>query len=201
LATAQHIKAIEHHLVDPDQFWTVFPVPTLSLADPHFDAQGEWRGRRHAAPFNGRVWPHVNSQIADALGRAAVAFAPHLRPVLAQFLSRFVRMMFHQGDLRRANAHEHYNPLSGQASVYRGIDDHQDGWINDLILQYVLGIRPHESGITIDPFPFELDYAEVTGARVRGATLDVRVEGERVIVAVDGVTREGRLGTPMEVAR
>jgi hypothetical protein len=143
----------------------------------------------------------TNSHIVEALGRAAVAYAPHLRPVVAKLLHRFIHMMFHDGDLKRANCYEHYNPLSGHASVYRGIDDYQHSWVNDLIIQYVAGIRPHDSGITIDPFPFGLDRIELSGARVRGSVIDIAIAGEQVAVTVDGVQREGRLGTPMEVGR
>ena len=75
----------------------------------------------------------------------------------------------------------------------------QQSWVVDLIVQYVLGVRPHDAGITIDPFPFGLDVAELRGLRVRGRTLDVRVEGDRVRVTVDGRVREGALGVAMEV--
>lgn len=201
IATADHLAGLERHLLDPREFWTPFPVPSSSADDPGFSAAAQWKGKRHAGPWNGRVWPTTNSHIVEALAHAAVAYAPHLRAATVQLVQRFVRMMFQDGDLRRPNSHEHYNPFSGHASVYRGIDDYQHSWVNDLIFQYVLGIRPHSSGITVDPFPFGLELAEATGVRVRGSTLGVRVEGERVTVSVDGVAREGRLGVAMEVGR
>ena len=200
LATAEHIAGLERTLLDPARFWTEFPVPSLPLGDPRFNARGEHAGRRRAAPFNGRVWPHANSHLVEALGRAAIAHAPHLRTATAQLLHRFVRMMFHDGVLHGANCHEHYNPITGHASRYRALDDVQQSWVVDLVVQYVLGVRPHDGGVTVDPFPFGLESAELTGLNVRGISLDVRVEGERVLVSVDGRAREGRIGVPMEVA-
>ena len=32
-------------------------------------------------------------------------------------------MMFHGGELHRANSHDHYNPFTGHASLHRGLDD------------------------------------------------------------------------------
>ena len=201
LATAEHLGGLEHNLCDPAQFWTSFPVPTLSAEDPLFDPTGAWKGKRHASPLNGRVWPVVNSHLVEALARASIAYAPHLRVVAAQLLQRFVRMLFHDGDLERANCYEHYNPISGHASLYRGVDDHQRSWVNDLIIQYAAGVRPHASGITIDPFPLGLEMVELSGVSVRGHTIDLRIEGERVMVTVDGAAREGKLGTRMELGR
>src|SRR3712207_7739554 len=48
------------------------------------------------------------------------------------------------------------------------------------------GVRPDDEGILIDPFPFGLELAEMTGIRARGRVVDVRVEGERVAITVDG---------------
>ena len=108
-------------------------------------------------------------------------------------------MMFHDGDLRRPNCFEHYNPLTGQASTYRGIDDYQHSWVNDLLLQYVAGVRAHASGITVDPFPFGLEYAELTNLRVRGVPLTVRIDGARFTVMAGRTRHDGALGTPIEV--
>jgi hypothetical protein len=63
----------------------------------------------------------------------------------------------------------------------------------------VMGIRPHAGGITIDPFPFEVERAEIRGVRVRGRTVGVRIEGERVRVTVDGEGWETVLGKAVEV--
>ena len=199
IATAEHLGGLEHILCDPAQFWTSFPVPSTSADDPAFDPLGVLEGKRHSSPSNGRVWPRINSHAVEALARASLAYAPHLRAVTGHFLLRFVRMMFHDGELERANCYEHYNPFSGRASLYRGIDDHQHSWVNDLIIQYVAGVRPHDAGISIDPFPLGLEIVELTGVRARGMTLDVRVDGDRVRVTVDGVAREGKLGVRMEI--
>lgn len=199
VATAGDVQGLERHLLDPGEFWTPFPVPVTSVDDPFFSAYGEWKGQRQSQPWNGRVWPAVNSNVMDALGATAALHAPALREQAALFLQRFVRMMFHDGDLGRPNAFEHYNPLTGQASLYRGLDDTQRSWVADHIVQFVMGIRPHERGITVDPFPFALERAEITQVHARGRTIDVRIAGRRVVVTVDGETRETTLGEAIEI--
>jgi hypothetical protein len=199
LVGAGDVAGLERHLLDPGEFWTPFPVPVTSVDDPFFSAYGEWKGQRQSQPWNGRVWPSVNSTIMDALGATASSHAPALREEAASFLRRFVRMMFHDGDLQRPNAFEHYNPLTGQASVYRGLDDVQRSWVADHIVQYVMGIRAHESGITIDPFPFALERAEIARVHARGHTIDVRIAGRRVVATIDGIARETVLGEALEI--
>ena len=184
--------------MDPAEFWTPFPIPVTAVNDPFFSAYGEWKGQRQSQPWNGRVWPAVNSSVLQALASAAV-LAPALREETALLLHRFVRMMFHAGDLGKPNACEHYNPLTGQASVYRALDDVQRSWVADHIVSYVMGIRPHDGGVTIDPFPCGLDRAEITGVRARGRTIDVRIDGEHMRISVDGVAHSSALGQPFEI--
>lgn len=199
LVGARDVSGLERHLLDPGEFWTPFPVPVTSVDDPFFSAYGEWKGQRQSEPWNGRVWPAVNSSVMDGLGAVAATHAPALREEAASFLRRFVRMMFHDGELGKPNSFEHYNPLTGQASVYRGLDDLQRGWVADHIVQYVMGIRPHEGGTTVDPFPFGLERAEISGVHARGKRIDVRIAGRRVVVSVDGEARETSLGEAIEI--
>lgn len=198
LVTASDIAGLERHLLDPGEFWTPFPLPVTAVDDPLFSAYGEWKGQRQSQPWNGRVWPGVNSAVMDAFA-AATAHAPALREEAALFLRRFVRMMFRDGDLGRPNAFEHYNPLTGQSSVYRGLDDVQRSWVADHIISYVMGIRPREGGVTIDPFPFALERAEITGVRVRGRTIGVQIDGEHVRIAVDHKADSTVLGRAFDI--
>ena len=142
----------------------------------------------------------TNSHLVEALGRSAREVAPPLRAATATLIRRFVRMMFHDGDLRRANCFEHYNPFTGHASVYRGIDDYQHSWVNDLILHYVMGIHAHDGGITIDPFPFGVEHAEVLDVCARSRRFDVAITGERVRVTCGDRTLESTIGTPIELS-
>ena len=198
VVTARELPGLERHLLDPAEFWTPFPVPVTSIDDLFFSAYGEWRGQRQSQPWNGRVRPAVNSAVLDALAYAS-AQAPALRAEASLFLRRFVRMMFHDGDLARPNAFEHYNPLTGQGSLYRGLDDVQRSWMSDHIISYVMGIRPHTAGITIDPLPCGVERAEIAGVRVRGRTVGVRIDGERVRVTVDAESLQTDLGDPLEL--
>ena len=198
LIEAGEIAGLERHLLDPAEFWTPFPAPVSAIDDPLFSAYGEWKGQRESRPWNGRVWPAVNGMIMEALAGAS-EHEPALRETAALFLRRYVRMMFHDGDLARPNAFEHYNPLTGQGSLYRTLDDVQRSWVADHIVTYVIGIRPHAGGITIDPFPFGLERVEIQRVRVRGREISVQIDSERVRSVIDGKTYECTMGEPLEI--
>jgi hypothetical protein len=200
LADASHLAGLEESLLDPRAFWTTFPVATAPATDERFSRLGARDDVRGEAPFNGPVIPLINAHLIDALARAARAYAPHLRPHVAHLVWRTIRMFFEGADPVRIGAYEFYDPLEGRASVHRAAADSTHSWVIDAIMQYVAGVQPHEGGLTIDPMPFGMELVDLTGARVRGRDVDVRIEGERVTATIDGVRREGRVGTPMEIA-
>ena len=200
LADARHLGGLEDSLLDGEAFWTPFPVATAPANDVRFSRVGA-RGRvRGEAPFSGPVVPLVNSHLIDALARVARAYAPHLRPHVAHLVTRTIRMFFDSGDPGRIGSHEFYDPLEGRASSHRWTSDSTHSWIIDAIVQYVAGVRPHEGGLTIDPMPLGMELVDLSGVRVRGRTVDVRIDGDRVTATIDGVRRDGRLGAPMEIA-
>ena len=123
-----------------------------------------------------------------------------LRRKSAEFITRFVRMMFFDNNPLLPNCFEHYNPASGSPSVYRGIDDYQHSWVNDLILKYVCGIRPEEFSVVIDPFPFHLERVDIDNVVVSGRRLRLQVRGKRFKVWLDGEHHaESTLGKPIQV--
>ena len=187
IVDASHLPGLKAHLFDPGAFWTPFPVPSTAADDPSFSPAAHWRGVRRNCAWSGRVWPMTNSHVAEALGRSALRFAdPELRARTAEFIGRFIGMMFTAGDPSRPNSFEHYHPFTGAPSAYRGIDDYQHSWVVDLIVTYVCGIRPEEDHVAVDPFPFGLRHAAIDGVRVRGRRLAVAVEGKRYAVRVNG---------------
>jgi hypothetical protein len=193
IATRLQLPYLRAHLHDPTTFGTPYPVPASSVDDPWFAAGAEWKGKRTNCPWNGRVWPMTNSHVADALAHAGRTLSADLRAEAADFITQYVRMMFHDGDPKRPNCYEHYNPFTGMPSLYRGIDDYQHSWIVDLILRHVVGVQPEpgaDSALVIDPLPFELNRFRAEDIRVRGHRIDVdwnRTYGFRV--TVDGKER------------
>ncbi|HEY6951833.1 MAG TPA: trehalase family glycosidase, partial [Bacteroidota bacterium] len=196
-----HLAGLKRHLLSPKEFWTPFPVPSTSVDDETFSATPEWKGKRMNCPWNGRVWPMTNSHIAEALATCAIRFNDSsLRNKSAEFIAKFIRTMFFDGDPRRPNCFEHYNPFNGKPSMYRGIDDYQHSWVNDLIIKYVCGIRPEEFSVTIDPFPFGLKSMHIDHVLIRGHELKVQLNGNRFTVWLDGKRHvEGKLGAPVQI--
>lgn len=196
-----HLRGLKRHLLNKKEFWTPFPVPSSSADDEFFSSSPTWKGTRMNCPWNGRVWPMTNSHMAEALASTAIVFSDvALREKAAEFISGFVRMMFFNGNPNRPNCFEHYNPVSGKPSVYRGIDDYQHSWVNDLILKYVCGIRPEEFSVVIDPFPFNIDYVTVDDIMIRGRRIRVQIRGKRFKVWLDGEHHaESVLGRPIQV--
>jgi selenocysteine lyase/cysteine desulfurase len=187
IVDAAHLRGLKRHLLNPREFWTPFPAPSSSADDPTFSAEPRWKGTWMNCPWNGRVWPMTNSHIAEALAEAALRFNDRqLKRKAAEFIAKYIAMMFHDGDPKRPNAFEHYNPFTGAPSIYRGIDDYQHSWIVDLIITYVCGIRPDDAGVTIEPLPFGLTHLFIDNVVVRGHRLSLRLRGERRTVWLDG---------------
>lgn len=197
IADASHTAGLAKHLFNPAEFFTEFPVPSLSADDPRFSAEGEWKSRRAGDPWNGRTHPEATAEVVDAVAHTARALAPELRESAAALLRRFVRMMFHAGELQQVNSFEHYNPFTGHASVYRGADDVQHAWLIDLIIRHIVGVNASSLGITIDPLPLGLELVEIGGLKVRGKSVDILIEGPSVTATIDGEKTAGALGTPM----
>lgn len=201
LVNAPHLSGFVQNLFDPRQFWKPFPVPSSSGQDPLYDPDAAWKGKRMNCPWNGRVWPMTNSHIAEAVARVATQHLPALRAHMVEFLTKSVRMMFWDGDASRPNSFEHYHPVSGRPCAWRGLDDYQHSWVNDLIVQYVVGLRPAGEGhCVVDPMPFGLDGFEAKGLPMQGASVDVAREGEQLVVHVNGrEAARGRVGDPILV--
>jgi hypothetical protein len=187
IVSSEHLGGLQRHLFSRNEFWPAFPVPSTSLDDETFCAEPEWKGKRMNCPWNGRVWPVTNSHLVEALARSAIALDDKtLRERSAELLRRFIRMMFFDGDTARPNCFEHYNPLNGKPSVYRGIDDYQHSWVVDLIIKYVCGIRPTREALVVDPFPFSLLSASIDDVFIRGRRIRVEIDRKKFTVWLDG---------------
>lgn len=175
IVSEEHLRGLKRNLLDPNKFWTPFPVPSLSLEDSLSSEFAEWKGKRHNCPWNGRVWPMTNSHVAEALALSAQRLGDtELQAAAVSFIERFIKMMFFDGDPNRPNCFEHYNPFSGQECYYRGIDDYQHSWVADLILKYVVGLRPAADGsLWFAPLPFGVDHFELDNLEFRGHSIEV----------------------------
>jgi hypothetical protein len=199
LVDAEKVERMLGHLEDRAGFATPFPVPSTAADDPLFDAEGLWKGKRHNCPWNGRVWPMTNSHVVEGLLRQWHRGSERAGRIAAHVLSRFVRMMYHEGDPARPNCYEHYNPFNGHACVFRGIDDYQHSWVLDLLARGVTGVEPGRDALRIHPLPMGLDDARFLG-RLRGHDVDVVVRDKEVKATVDGTVYRTRVGRPVEIA-
>jgi len=187
LVGSEHVAGLESNLLDPRKFWTPWPVPTLSIDDPYFSAEGYWKGKRRYCPWNGRVWPMTNSHLCEALAHVAMTLDPRLTPRLEHLLERFLTMMCYDGDPRRPNCFEHYNPLTGTACLYRGVDDYLHSWIVDLLIKYVVGFRPDlDGGFSIESLCPSVSEWRLSDLPWRDHVLTLERSGGRTTLRLDG---------------
>jgi hypothetical protein len=90
-----------------------------------------------------------------------------------------ITLMFHDGDPARPNSYEHYDPITGTPSLYRGYDDYMHSWIVDLILRHAVGVQPGRDAI--DPLPLEFDWIECTDIPHPRGRMHVRIEKNEVV--------------------
>lgn len=161
--------AVHRHLLNEGEFWTPYPVATAPRNDPTYSPSAIWRGTKRNCPWNGRVWPMVNSHMVETL-----AASPNLdvRKSAGELLMRWVRMMCFADDPTRPNCFEHYNPETGAPSAYRGVDDYMHSWLVDLILRHVCGVDPGAPGFEGPRLDCGLEWLTVSNLRVAGQEVE-----------------------------
>ncbi len=201
LVGGARLETLLDHLEDPRTFGTPFPLPSSSVDDPRFSAEGIWRGKRRNCPWNGRVWPMTTSHVIEGLLRCRRGGSARAGRLAADMLLRFVRMMFNGGDAARPNCFEHYNPYTGRACHFRGIDDYQHSWVLDLLARGVAGLEVDEEGWEVWPLEHGLAHVSLGPVRTRGHTVEVVLTESRVSLAVDGKRYDGERGRALRVGR
>ena len=186
LVDAERLDAMLDHLENPSTFGTPFPLPSSSVDDPRFSAEGIWRGKRRNCPWNGRVWPMTTSHVIEGLLRCWRGGSERAGVLAAEMLTRFVRMMFTGGDADRPNCFEHYNPWTGRACRFRGIDDYQHSWVLDLLARGIAGLHVDGDGVEVRPLPHGLERVSLGPVTARGREVSVELDGDGVGLLVDG---------------
>lgn len=199
LAGGMRLDALMDHLEDPSTFGTPFPLPSSSVDDPRFSAEGIWRDKRRNCPWNGRVWPMTTSHIIEGLLRCWRRGNVRAGELAVDMLPRFVRMMFTEGDPQRPNCFEHYNPYTGRACHFRGIDDYQHSWVLDLLARGIAGLHVDAKGVEVRPLPHGPAHVSMGPVIARGRTLSVVLDEVRATVTVDGDRYSGPRGEPLRV--
>ncbi|MYC92879.1 MAG: hypothetical protein F4106_12860 [Gemmatimonadetes bacterium] len=200
LADGRRLDAMLDHLEDPSTFGTPFPLPSSSVDDPRFSAEGIWRGKRRNCPWNGRVWPMTTSHVIEGLLREWRRGNRRAGGLAADMLARFVRMMFTDGDPGRPNCFEHYNPCTGRACHFRGIDDYQHSWVLDLLARGFAGLHVDARVVELRPLPHGQPHVSMGPVTARGRALYVALDEERATLTVDGERYSGPRGEPLIVA-
>ncbi len=83
-----------NHLTNPDQFWTTYPLATVSLQDPKFDPMQMWRGPS---------WVNINYLFVEILMNIGHYDLAH------QLRDRSIAFMQKHHDI-----YEYYNPVTGE---------------------------------------------------------------------------------------
>ena len=199
LVDGPRLGTMMDHLEDPGTFGTRYPLPSSSVDDPRFSAEGIWRGKRRNCPWNGRVWPMTTSHVIEGLLRCWGRGNGRAGALAAGMLTRFVRMMFSGGDTARPNCYEHYNPHNGRACRFRGIDDYQHSWVLDLLARGIAGLDIDHERARVWPLPHGLQDVAMGPLRTRGRTVSVRLTGDRTTLTVDGRRHDGPRDRPLRV--
>lgn len=168
------------HLFNPAEFWTPFPIPSISM-----DYRGDLR-KMGWSYWNWSSWPMTTSHVVDAAARAAKQLDPSLVPGAAEFLRRYTMVHFIKADLNRPCISEYFDPITGDPNAPSL--DYAHSYYIDLIMRHVVGIEadPISDEVLINPLDMGLMRLEARNIRVKGHDLNVRWKDGKLTVEVDG---------------
>ncbi len=183
-----------NHLLNPKEFWTAYPVPSVSQDSPAFDAGGLWKVGPAASPekpyryvcnWNGPTWVFSNALVLDALGSAAqLTNDERLSAAFLELLKRHTKMQFRHADWSVPCVVEHYNSQTGEP--LRWLADYFHSSYNDLLIRFLIGLRPREDEL-IEIAPLVRPPLRFSIQEVRYRQHKISISFHRVMsISVDG---------------
>jgi hypothetical protein len=167
-------------LSDRKEFWTKYPVPSLAISDPFFNADGMWKGTRRSCPWNGRVWPMLNSHIMEGLSYWAERGNKKASKLNGELLKKTVAMLAGEIEgLREPVSCEHYSPENGRASRFRGVDHYLHSFVLDNIFRVACGFVVRFGEVQIDPVADDMPDFKISGVSVGNKRFVVERKGSK----------------------
>jgi hypothetical protein len=146
-------------LSDREEFWTKYPVPSISVSDSTFDGTGRWKGTRKNCPWNGRVWPVINTHILEGLTYWAERGNKRAQKLANELLKKTVTMLSGACEGGETpNSFEHYHPETGVGSRYRGVDLYLNAFVLDNIFRIACGFAIRYGEVQDDPLGEAIDF-------------------------------------------
>jgi hypothetical protein len=184
IPNAKQVDKMIDTLADRKEFWTRYPVPSLAISDPGYDPNGRWKGTRKDCPWNGRVWPLINSQIMEGLTQWAERGHKKAQRLASDLLKKTVAMMSGELDgTGSANAYEHFHPENGIGSAYRGVDLYSGGFLLDNIFRIAGGFAIRYGEIQDDPIMSDAPDFKLSGMPLGNKLYDIERKSGRLKVS------------------
>jgi glycogen debranching enzyme len=106
VTVVQKRRVVEEHLLDPDEFWGEWVLPSISRRDYAFEEQHYWRGR---------IWAPLNFLVYDALKCAGLT-------VEAKMLAEKSEHLLLKEWREHRHVHENYSAVDGTGCSARQSD-------------------------------------------------------------------------------
>lgn len=178
----KQVEAMLDTLSDREQFWTKYPVPSIAVSDSTFDAAGRWKGTRKGCPWNGRVWPVINSHILEGLTYWAERGNKRAQKLAAELLKKTVSLLSGTCEgTESPTSFEHYSPETGIGSRYRGVDLYLNAFVLDNIFRIACGFAIRYGEVQDDPLGEAIDF-KLQGMPLGNKLFDVERKNGRLRV-------------------
>jgi hypothetical protein len=201
-APGEGFEAAWDSVLDPGQFWTPWPVASVSKECPAYSQDGwpQANNRAVACMWNGPTWPHANSIVMTAMARtlrsdrilAKEKASPLSREKLWELFQSFTKAQYRNQDLNYPWTGEFYN---GESGVWKTAerDYNHSTWL-DILIPELIGMVPRDDEVLeLDPLlpPNALAHFTLDGQRYHGHDVTVAWDAPGDNNDVHGDGREG----------
>ncbi|MBM3291043.1 MAG: hypothetical protein FJY92_12915 [Candidatus Hydrogenedentes bacterium] len=135
-------------MIDPNEFWTAWPVASASKLCKAYSQDVNFNGKRvGGCMWNGPTWPHANSLVMSAMAATMREFpdSPLNADKLYELFKSFTMAQFKGQDLAFPWTGEYYNGDSGEWRTEQR--DYNHSTYIDVLIADIAGLRPRNDDV------------------------------------------------------